>query len=1264
MKTATKRISKSFAVWLGFIIILALSAGIAQALIYGAESICTDGRCNPQDGEDGCTCPQDCGGGCSTSTPENGGSIHVEMDLPDELNEFGFVGGSGCRIDAREIDGWGIDDTCSGRGYSGMVIDVNGRLSDGISSYNGDCDKDARTIIEMRFGTAADTSGCGGCSLRGYSGYSLVGDLLCSGGTWYLCSSSYHQGKEKIFTAPDGIFWLCRPDNNWYQTNKDICNNEGSTCEPCCEEEQGLACSNGHCCPSERPIWDPEYNNGQGGCINPERCGDDGENPEPPSSQYPNGCCPGLQPCGPSNDRVCRTTCCGNSYVDSGEMCEYTPTPSTQSQSCSSGSGTETRACTSSCQWGSWGSCTGSSSCGNGQIDSGEQCDGSNFGSRTCRTEGYSSGSLYCYPPGHQYQCLIETQNCASGTCGNGQINGNEDCDGSNLNGQTCQSRGYSGGTLSCSSCTFDESGCTVTNPCTVSVTNSPNNNACWTVSGPGGSLRRCGSTSVSVQAGTNNAFLDFGSIPSGYTYRDASTSSNYPNCPSGGSMSVTWNFNSICTPESDSSFCSRYGKNCGSYTDTDNCGNTRTANCGPCLIIKCDGYYNPGNIVNCGTCGTKTCQNNGQWGSCSDPCQPTKCDGYYNPGNIIGCGSCGTKTCQNNGQWGSCSDPCNPQKCDGYYNPGDMLSCGICGTKTCRSDGTWPPCSDPCSPQPICTPNTWSNTGSGCGSCGTQQRYCGSNGQWTSQTQCIGQGSCSPSSTRCSSSSYQSCNSGCNWQGAGNDNDGDGTDSQCGDSQCDNAYGVTDSTKTSSETSCADSLDNDCDGRRDCQDTDCAGQTGPGGVRCCQTSSNCVQDDCAIESCVSNMCQYSNRNACDSTECSSGTYCYNGDCTDGDNSEYVCINCAPDTTTGRWDWGAKIFEDAGKDYSRNTNVLTKLFDSNDASCPGSSCNKQGGCGCYDTISTSTLIKRKRSLTTGNCCGDDINEWYKKDYYGGECVSSVDQCVWADGNAQPGNSGNRQWWCNPGNWYECTDNSIGLGSPANPPPQGVCCAGIAGNNGWTPLPQVLPENQYSCTDGKDNDCDGKTDCDDIDCDGILKGYARSDSGNPISQADITAKKVLANFKTAFTGQQGTYSIPISCGTYNVVASHPDYGPETKGNVAILPNQQVEVNFTMQLGSSCEDDCTFVSDEIVKASCHEKNGCSFYDDRAKQVCDLSQPGWIRDYDNDNYIVCAEGSPQPKVEVEASVSCTSGTLIKVTRIVYYSGKPVKLVVAACG
>ena len=62
--------------------------------------------------------------------------------------------------------------------------------------------------------------------------------------------------------------------------------------------------------------------------------------------------------------------------------------------------------------------------------------------------------------------CLSVTDNSEEGEaplCPNGQIDPGEQCDGSNLNGATCISLGYTGGSLSCaSSCSFNTSQCTV----------------------------------------------------------------------------------------------------------------------------------------------------------------------------------------------------------------------------------------------------------------------------------------------------------------------------------------------------------------------------------------------------------------------------------------------------------------------------------------------------------------------------------------------------------------------------------------------------------------------------------------------------------------------------------------------------------------------------------------------------------------------------------------------------------------------------------
>ncbi|MBI5510924.1 MAG: hypothetical protein HY903_19355 [Deltaproteobacteria bacterium] len=105
--------------------------------------------------------------------------------------------------------------------------------------------------------------------------------------------------------------------------------------------------------------------------------------------------------------------------------------------------------------------------CGNGAIDTGEDCDGAELGGVTCLNRGYTSGTLKCTTV-----CTFDTSACAnSAKCGNGRIESGEVCDkgglgtpaaDANLNGETCETQHFAGGTLKCGgSCAqFDTTGC------------------------------------------------------------------------------------------------------------------------------------------------------------------------------------------------------------------------------------------------------------------------------------------------------------------------------------------------------------------------------------------------------------------------------------------------------------------------------------------------------------------------------------------------------------------------------------------------------------------------------------------------------------------------------------------------------------------------------------------------------------------------------------------------------------------------------------
>lgn len=96
--------------------------------------------------------------------------------------------------------------------------------------------------------------------------------------------------------------------------------------------------------------------------------------------------------------------------------------------------------------------------CGNGIAESGEDCDGEDLESETCVGLGWAAGELGCTK-----SCVYDTSACTDSTCGNGIVDEGEQCDGLDLNGFDCGSLGYVGGDLHCDpvTCTYDTSWCT-----------------------------------------------------------------------------------------------------------------------------------------------------------------------------------------------------------------------------------------------------------------------------------------------------------------------------------------------------------------------------------------------------------------------------------------------------------------------------------------------------------------------------------------------------------------------------------------------------------------------------------------------------------------------------------------------------------------------------------------------------------------------------------------------------------------------------------
>jgi Beta-propeller repeat len=146
---------------------------------------------------------------------------------------------------------------------------------------------------------------------------------------------------------------------------------------------------------------------------------------------------------------------CGDGVVDSGEECEIGDLNGETCETLDFNDGT--LSCNSSCQFDTSLCQVQLTFCGNGVVEGREQCENQDLGGLTCDSLGYGSGELSCL------NCYYDVSNCSNpAVCGDGEVDSPvEECDSDLLNGAACISLGYSSGTLLCDSlCHYDTSGC------------------------------------------------------------------------------------------------------------------------------------------------------------------------------------------------------------------------------------------------------------------------------------------------------------------------------------------------------------------------------------------------------------------------------------------------------------------------------------------------------------------------------------------------------------------------------------------------------------------------------------------------------------------------------------------------------------------------------------------------------------------------------------------------------------------------------------
>ena len=278
------------------------------------------------------------------------------------------------------------------------------------------------------------------------------------------------------------------------------------------------------------------------------------------------------------------------------------------------------------------------------------------------------------------------------------------------------------------------------------------------------------------------------------------------------------------------------------------------------------------------------------------------------------------------------------------------------------------------------------------------------------------------------------------------------------------------------SETTCDDGFDNDCDGKADCADSDCltgGGQTcGTFGKKCLSlntcgcgaTQENCrtsQDDDCdGLINCEEISCRPSGTGFGQVCDDSGNT------CSQVLSNQSTCTTCtgnggvveASEGSTG----GASITCGDGKDNDCDSTQANPSIDCQDSNCLGRACSANGGvcnslkqCGCPGGLSNEQAL-----------CNDGLDN---------DCDGRID-CL--DSDCQPIGTGPGSA-CGAGNGRTCTA-------------AGLCSC--SGNGGMAQATESI------CSDGRDNDCDGRADCTDNKCQpvGNQSGKICDLSGNTCS----------------------------------------------------------------------------------------------------------------------------------------------------------------------
>ncbi|MBI5072516.1 hypothetical protein HZA99_01730 [Candidatus Woesearchaeota archaeon] len=300
------------------------------------------------------------------------------------------------------------------------------KYTGGTLSCNQDCTFNTAQC------TSPSTQYCGngvregneGCDGTDVSG--CIGSLT-SGNKWACETNCWCKQVVKTYCG-DGITQLPNDDAQY-----EVCDNgkgspdtcgPGTHCSSClCVQNTSQVCGDGQITGTE--VCDPAKALPWGDVLGCTSL------TAPNGQKYSEGTLTCSADCKSFNTAQCTSQFCGNNIREGSEQCDGS-SPSVQ---CSIGANKVYAGCSNTCVCIS----RDKTYCGDGTIQTpndsnlNEQCEGNNLNGKTCTSQGFTGGTLKCT------NCQLDTSACTSTTqsCGNGKKEGTESCDGQDLSGCT-----------------------------------------------------------------------------------------------------------------------------------------------------------------------------------------------------------------------------------------------------------------------------------------------------------------------------------------------------------------------------------------------------------------------------------------------------------------------------------------------------------------------------------------------------------------------------------------------------------------------------------------------------------------------------------------------------------------------------------------------------------------------------------------------------------------------------------------------------------